>query len=204
MDQFKSKLGIGVLVVVLAYWAGIETRQFKNLEAQSGRDLDTTQLSAKSQRSAKTVHAPARSEVAVSMTDSFVKSEIDFQELMSRFSSPYPKWTNSFEGAHHDLRQKNEAVDRLRILRELKVAQSKTNDPTKNEKFISLYSLILKNTGETWLVQRQAMKNMNPLWAQIDPKERNRLASGVDLRARAHWRKTDTELAAMIWGLDAP
>jgi hypothetical protein len=161
----------------------------------------TTQISAPAPESKENEHTNMLSASAPERSEKINTANLpDFETLRKRFTSPYPKPTN---GAHHELEQKNEVISRLKTLRELKKFQEGTTTGAHLKQYVALYQLILQNKNESWLVQRQALKNMNPLWRLINPSQRDAVISSIDLRARAHWRKSDRELALMVWGQSA-
>lgn len=112
--------------------------------------------------------------------------------LAEKFSKAYTK----SETTHNPLYEQ-EIMDRLRLLQTL--AKQPTTEVSPE--LLSLYKLILENKNESWVVQRQALKNIAPFWSQWHEKERDRLLSQVDLRARNTWTLSDTDLIK-IFGAD--
>ncbi len=118
-----------------------------------------------------------------------LESKQSLQTLKEKFSKPYLK----SETPHNPLYEQ-EVMDRLHLLQTLAKQPTTETSP----ELMTLYKLILENKNESWVVQRQALKNIAPLWPQWREKERDRLLSQVDLRARNTWTLSDPDFIKLF------
>ena len=124
------------------------------------------------------------------MDQTLLQSTQSLQTLRSKFLKPYPQ----NKGPHNALYEQ-EIMDRLYLLQ--KIAQQ-TNPKNIHPDLLSLYKFILENKNESWVVQRQALKNLAPYWSHWTENERDRLLSQVDLRARNTWTLLDVDFVRLF------
>ncbi len=64
----------------------------------------------------------------------------------------------------------------------------------------NFYKFVLENPQEQWIVQRQALKNINGRLPAHSEYGRAQLLGKIDKRALATWQMSDSELALFLMG----
>lgn len=104
------------------------------------------------------------------------------------FAKPYPRHEDSHA---RDL----ELLTRLEQLQQL----PQTDGPQTTADW-SFYKFILENPREQWLIQRQALKNINGQLPAASETDRSTLLAKIDKRALATWMISDEQLAKLLIG----
>ena len=119
----------------------------------------------------------------------FLKTEKGSDQLAQVFQQNN---TKSEEFSHE---KEVKIMRRLRLLQKMTAV---TNTTKPHSQWLPLLQKILQNTDESWVVQRQALKNMLPYWSQISEKQRDLILSNVDLRAKSTWYLSDKEFVQLF------
>lgn len=167
------------LLLILSYFVGKQVGLFFGREA---KDIDSTNLELELEK------LPMSSEIPASLRE-HVSSLHGAEQIEARLLSPYPK---SFQ--KHSYAKEQEMIYRLRLLQELAPQEN-------SESLLKIYEAVLQNRNEEWIVQRQVLKNIQPYWPQLNEKQRDRLLSHADLRARNTWKLSDRELVQFFESL---
>lgn len=122
----------------------------------------------------------------ISKKTNFNNSGTSDQQLHARLMSPYPK---PFQ--KHTYAKEQEMIYRLSLLQDLATAP-------KSDALFKIYEDVLLNRNEEWIVQRQVLKNIQSYWTDLNEKQRDRLLSQVDLRARSTWNLSDREFVKLF------
>ncbi len=164
------------LLLILSYFVGKQVGLFFGREeAENNKNRIELHLEK----------LPLSSDLPVSIR-SQITSLSGAEQIEARLLSPYPK---TFQ--KHSYAKEQEMIYRLRLLQELTLLES-------SAPLFKVYEAVLQNRNEEWIVQRQVLKNIQPYLFNISEKQRDRLMSQVDLRARNTWKLSDRELAQIF------
>jgi hypothetical protein len=164
------------LLLILSYFVGKQVGLFFGRET---KDNDSQRVELELEK------LPMSSEIPSSLRE-HISSLRGAEQIEARLLSPYPK---SFQ--KHSYAKEQEMIYRLRLLQELAVQEN-------SESVFKIYEAVLQNRNEEWMIQRQVLKNIQPYWHQLNEKQRDRLLSQADLRARNTWQLSDRELVQLF------
>lgn len=165
----KLRYGLFPILLVISFFLGRQAQHFL------GRVQDKS--------------IPAREPLLLEeVSIDFLKTEKGAEQLTSFFAAV----DTISEPLSHEKEIK--IMRRLRILQ--KMAAENVREP--NSHWLPVLQKILENQNEAWVVQRQALKNIQPYWQQFSEKQRDLLLSKIDLRAKTTWHMSDREFVQLF------
>lgn len=165
----KRYYGLFPILLILSFYLGRQAQQFLR-RAESKSEVISDQV------------------LLEEVSAEYLKTEKGSNQLVHFFNEPYSKSDVSIY--EKELR----IMQRLRILQKMASA----NSISPHIQWLPVLQKILQNPKEEWVVQRQALKTLHPYWPHFSEKERDRLLSQIDLRAKTTWHLSDKEFVQLF------